>query len=111
MADPRTPRTPLEQYVARIKAIEVKLEEMGRPSGGAINQTSTKVGGTSVQSQIDALSTHLEEDLALEALLRDQAIAVAITAATGAILTSPNGTRWRLGVSDAGSTTWTVVTS
>lgn len=76
---------------------------------------------------IAALSAHLEEDIALvlaaidseaaariagdvaEATARGLAIEAARSKATGVTLSSPNGTKWVLGVSDAGATTWTQV--
>lgn len=65
---------------------------------------------------IAALSAHLEEDIALVLLAIDQevtdrngAIEAARSKATGVTLPSPNGTKWVLGVSDAGATTWTQV--
>jgi len=108
--DPRTPRDDMGRLQAELRDMKRRLDDLESPSGSAANQTSSKLGGLNVQGQIDALSEHLEVDLALEAQLRDAAIVAATGSQTGIVLTSPDGTRWKLGVSDAGSTTWTVVT-
>jgi hypothetical protein len=120
--DARKPRDEIGRFADELRAFRRRLDDLEAPSGSAINRTSSKVGALNVQGQIDALAEHFEMDIWLEADARqaadqkevqdrNNAIAVALSGATAGkvVLTSPDGTKWQLGVSDAGTTTWTEI--
>lgn len=107
---------PLFEFMVDVKR---RLRELERPV------TLPDFNGET-NAAVDALAAHVEEDIALvmstianevvarqladdqEVVDRNAAIEAARSRSTGLTLQSPDGTYWILGVSDAGSTTWTV---